>query len=203
MEAIARSAGVGERTLYRRFPTKGDLIRAALDQSIAENLSPAIDQARRCDDPLCGLTELIDAAISLGAREHNLLTAARGPGSLTPDVSDALLRSAGRPGPTRPAGRPRPRRSRRRGPAAPHRDALQRAVDDGFAQRGWRRYVALFIDAISTKKRLAVAAGGRLSVSCPRPSGWPLLNESCYSLNLHHATWTRLCRAELRAGSCA
>ena len=38
IEAIARRAGVGERTLYRRFPTKGDLISAALDQSIAEDL---------------------------------------------------------------------------------------------------------------------------------------------------------------------
>ena len=40
IEAIARRAGVGERTLYRRFPTKGDLISAALDQSIAEDLTP-------------------------------------------------------------------------------------------------------------------------------------------------------------------
>jgi len=43
---IARRAGVGERTLYRRFPTKADLIRAALDQSIAEDLTPAIERAR-------------------------------------------------------------------------------------------------------------------------------------------------------------
>ncbi|MDT5254781.1 MAG: hypothetical protein QOH07_3735, partial [Mycobacterium sp.] len=35
IEAIARRAGVGERTLYRRFPTKAELIRAALDQCIA------------------------------------------------------------------------------------------------------------------------------------------------------------------------
>ena len=72
MEAVARRAGVGERTLYRRFPTKADLVRAALDQSIAEDLTPAIEDARRTDDPLRGLTQLIEAAISLGAREHNL-----------------------------------------------------------------------------------------------------------------------------------
>ena len=46
IEAIARRAGVGERTLYRRFPTKADLVRAALDQSIAEDLTPAIEDAR-------------------------------------------------------------------------------------------------------------------------------------------------------------
>jgi AcrR family transcriptional regulator len=68
MEIVARRAGVGERTLYRRFPTTGDLVRAALDQSVAENLLPAIDKARRNVNPLRGLAELIEAAISLGAR---------------------------------------------------------------------------------------------------------------------------------------
>src|SRR5581483_5469435 len=90
IQAIARRAGVGERTLYRRFPTKADLIRAALDQSIAEDLNPTIEAVLRVDDPLGGLAQLIDAAISLGAREHNLLTAARRAGSLTPDISTPL-----------------------------------------------------------------------------------------------------------------
>src|ERR1700753_128441 len=90
VEAIARRAGVGERTLYRRFPTKAELIRASLDQCIAEDLAPTIEAARRRDDPLRGLAELIHAAISLGAREHNLLTAARRAGSLTPDISTEL-----------------------------------------------------------------------------------------------------------------
>src|SRR6201993_2774562 len=63
VEAVARRAGVGERTLYRRFPTKADLVRAALDQSIAEDLVPAIDEARRARDPLRGLGPLTGAAI--------------------------------------------------------------------------------------------------------------------------------------------
>src|SRR5580704_6527261 len=90
IEAIARRAGVGERTLYRRFPTKAELIRAALDQCIAEDLTPTIEAVRGADDPLRGLAQLIDAAISLGAHEHNLLTAARRAGSLTPDISASL-----------------------------------------------------------------------------------------------------------------
>ena len=90
VEAIARRAGVGERTLYRRFPTKGDLISAALDQSIAEDLTPVIEKARHAEDPMRGLIALIEAAISLGAREHHLLIAARRAGSLTPDISTAL-----------------------------------------------------------------------------------------------------------------
>jgi AcrR family transcriptional regulator len=90
VEAVARRAGVGERTLYRRFPAKADLIRAALDQSIAEDLMPVINAARRTDDPLRGLTQLIESAISLGAREHNLLAAAQWTGSLTSDISNPL-----------------------------------------------------------------------------------------------------------------
>ncbi|OBI97028.1 TetR/AcrR family transcriptional regulator, partial [Mycobacterium asiaticum] len=90
VEAVARRAGVGERTLYRRFPAKGELVRAALDHSIAEHLTPAIAAARRARDPLQGLTDLVQAAIALGAREHHLLAAAHRAGSLTPDVSDAL-----------------------------------------------------------------------------------------------------------------
>src|ERR1700760_1181713 len=90
IEAIARRAGVGERTLYRRFPTKAELIRAALDQCIAEDLAPTMQAVRHAADPLRGLAQLIDAAISLGAREHNLLTAARMAGSLTPDISTSL-----------------------------------------------------------------------------------------------------------------
>ena len=111
VEAVARHAGVGERTLYRRFPTKADLIQAALEQSIAEDLTPAIEDARRVDDPLRGLAQLIEAAISLGARERNLLIAAQRGGSLTPDISKGLkaaLQELARSGPT---GGPRPRRS--------------------------------------------------------------------------------------------
>src|ERR1700689_79639 len=90
IEAIARRAGVGERTLYRRFPTKAELVRAALDQCIAEDLTPTIESVRSAADPMAGMAELFDAAISLGAREHNLLTAARRAGSLTSDVSTEL-----------------------------------------------------------------------------------------------------------------
>src|SRR6516225_5764208 len=81
-DAIARRAGVGERTLYRRFPTKADLLRAAL-QNVAEDLTPAIEKARVEEDPVRAIADLLEAAISLGAREHNILAAARRLGPLT------------------------------------------------------------------------------------------------------------------------
>src|SRR6202050_3682629 len=63
IEAIARRAGVGERTLYRRFPTKAELIRAALDQCIAEDLTPTIEAVRSAADPLAGLAGVFGGAI--------------------------------------------------------------------------------------------------------------------------------------------
>lgn len=153
IEAIASRAGVGERTLYRRFPTKAELVRAALDQCIAEDLTPAIEAARAAGDPLDGLARLVDAAISLGAREHNLLTAARRAGSLTSDVSTALMQAlttlaerGRRDGLIRPdlvpADLPRM--------VAMLYSVLQ-TMDTG--SDGWRRYVALMLDAISAGER--------------------------------------------------
>jgi AcrR family transcriptional regulator len=173
VEAIARCAGVGERTLYRRFPTKADLIRAALDQCIAEDLAPAIEATLHADDPLRGLAELVDAAISLGAREHNLLTAARRAGSLTPDISTSLYLAL-----TELA---------HRGQQA----GVVRAdlVDDDIPRLiamlhsvlwtmdsdsdGWRRYVALVLDAISVVERRPLPAATALRFA-PPSSSWPM-----------------------------
>jgi AcrR family transcriptional regulator len=173
VEAVARRAGVGERTLYRRFPAKADLVRAALDQSIAEDLTPVIDKARRADDPLRGLTQLIEAAISLGAREHHLLTAARRAGSLTSDISTSLNAALGE------LARAGQRAGRIRADLVT--DDLPRLVAMLYGvlstmdadSDGWRRYVALVVDAISVDDRrpLPPAAALRYEV---QPDSWPL-----------------------------
>ncbi|HET6736913.1 TetR/AcrR family transcriptional regulator [Mycobacterium sp.] len=173
IEAIARRAGVGERTLYRRFPSKGDLVRAALDQSIAEDLSPAIERARRTDDPLRGLTELIEAAISLGAREHNILAAARKAGSLTPDVSTDLNKALGDlAGRAQQAGLVRADLVPE---DLPRIVAMLNSVlwTMDLGSDGWRRYVALILDAITTDGRhpLPPAAALRFLSSS---ADWPV-----------------------------
>ena len=173
VEAIARRAGVGERTLYRRFPTKAELIRAALDQSIAEDLTPAIQRARHAEDPLRGLAQLIDAAISLGAREHNLLTAARRAGSLTPDISSSLyeaLNELARRG--QQAGRVR---------ADLVADDLPRIIamlhsvlwTMDSTSDGWRRYVALMLDAITTDDHRPLPPSVAFRFA-PESSSWPM-----------------------------
>ncbi|OBA64050.1 TetR family transcriptional regulator [Mycobacterium sp. 1100029.7] len=173
VEAVARRAGVGERTLYRRFPAKADLVRAALDQSIAEDLTPVIESARLATDPLSGLTELIEAAIALGAREHSLLTAARRAGSLSSDISVSLNAALGElVGEGQRVGRVR---------ADLVPDDLPRLIAMLFSvlstmdagSDGWRRYVTLVVDAISVNERrpLPPAAALRYAVE---PDSWPL-----------------------------
>jgi len=170
VEAVARRAGVGERTLYRRFPAKADLVRAALDQSIAEHLMPAIEDARNVDDPLGGLNQLIEAAIGLGAREHHLLTAVHRAGALTADISDSLnqaLHELVRRG--QEAGRVR---------ADLVADDLPRLMAMLYGvlptmdsdTDGWRRYVALVLDAISITERKPLPAVAALRIS--EPSNW-------------------------------
>jgi len=173
IETIARRAGVGERTLYRRFPTKAELVRAALDQCIAEDLTPTIEAVRNAADPLAGLAELFDAAISLGAREHNLLTAARRAGSLTPDVSTALYEAL--------------RYLADRGQQAGVVRADLAAADlprmitmlhsvlwtMDSDHDGWRRYVALLLDAISVGDRRSLPPATALRFA-PESSRWPI-----------------------------
>jgi AcrR family transcriptional regulator len=173
IEAIARRAGVGERTLYRRFPTKAELVRAALDLCIAEDLTPTVESARGATDPLEGVAQLIDAAISLGAREHNLLTAARRAGSLTSDVSTALIDAltelverGQRAGVIRAdlAAADLPRM------LAMLYTVLQ-TMDAGCD--GWRRYVALMLDAISAGERRPLPEVAALRFE-PESSSWPI-----------------------------
>jgi hypothetical protein len=78
LHLICIRPGGPTRYIHRGFPTKADLIRVALDQCIAEDLAPTIEVVRRSDDPLSDLAQPIEAAISLGARAHNLLTAVQG-----------------------------------------------------------------------------------------------------------------------------
>jgi len=173
VDAVARRAGVGERTLYRRFPAKADLVRAALDQAIAEDLTPVIEDARRADDPLGGLTQLIEAAISLGAREHNLLTAAHRAGLLTPEISLSLNEAL--------SGLVRRGQQDGRIRADVVADDLPRLVAMLYSvlstmdsnSGGWRRYVALLLDAISTEEPRPLPPAPTFR-DASEPNSWPL-----------------------------
>jgi AcrR family transcriptional regulator len=67
MEEIARRAGVGLATLYRRFGSKQELVRAILDARLGE-LEPTIAAAAAASDPWEGLLAGIRALLDLQAR---------------------------------------------------------------------------------------------------------------------------------------
>ncbi|GAA1459499.1 TetR/AcrR family transcriptional regulator [Nocardiopsis exhalans] len=87
LEEVARRADVRIRTLFNHFPSKGELVRAALEQSAAEELTPAIERALADEDPMRGLVSLIEAAMGLASRELNTLAAAHNTGVLAAEAN--------------------------------------------------------------------------------------------------------------------
>jgi AcrR family transcriptional regulator len=149
LDEIAASAGVGIATLYRRFPDKAGLVRAALEQAFTEQLAHVMERALEDDDSYRGLVAVLEAALSMAASERNLLAAAKDVGALTAEASAPFFASL-----TLLAGR---------GQATGLiRDDL--VADDivrimimlvsvlstmGPDGDGWRRYLALILDALS------------------------------------------------------
>jgi AcrR family transcriptional regulator len=82
LEEVARRAGVGVATLYRRFPSKDDLIRAIVEWRYAEQIEPVMALAIADADPWQGLVATLDAALTVAAEERATIKAARDPGML-------------------------------------------------------------------------------------------------------------------------
>src|ERR1700756_4689413 len=69
LDEIARRAGVGNATLYRRFPTRRDLIVAVCEERMAEHVR-AVDDALAEPDSWEALRYYIGAAGALQARDR-------------------------------------------------------------------------------------------------------------------------------------
>ncbi|MEV7417208.1 helix-turn-helix domain-containing protein [Streptomyces sp. NPDC089919] len=148
LDEVARRAGVGIATLFRRFPDKAALLRAVLDQQFTEDVLPAIDRGLADEDPRRGLTEVIEAALTSAAEEYHVLTAARSAGVFSAetgarffDALDPLVARGQRAGVIRPDLVP---------------DDVRRIMSMLVsvlwtmdpAEAGWRRYVTLVLDGL-------------------------------------------------------
>lgn len=149
LDEIARRAGVGVATLYRRFPDKAVLVRAVLDQAFHERIAPVIEEAAQEEDAGSGLVAVLDATMSLLASEYNTLSAAGDLGALTMDSRDAfleqvmgLVRRAQEEGSVREDLEPEdvPR-------IMIMLTSVLVTVERG--SEGWRRYLALLSDGLS------------------------------------------------------
>jgi AcrR family transcriptional regulator len=69
MSAIARRAGVGVATLYRRFPTREALVTAAFAEQLAL-CAAAFDEALADPDPGHGLYALLEKVCTTQATDH-------------------------------------------------------------------------------------------------------------------------------------
>jgi AcrR family transcriptional regulator len=86
LEDVAREAGVGIATLYRRFPTRGDLT-AAVYERIMSDYSATVERAAAEADPWDGLSTLVIGLCELQASNAALrdLVTMRGPESIDPE----------------------------------------------------------------------------------------------------------------------
>lgn len=75
LDEVARRAGVGVATLYRRFPSKDDLLFAILQWRYAEQIEPAINRALVDEDPWHALVIAIRASLDVAAAEHAIIKA--------------------------------------------------------------------------------------------------------------------------------
>jgi len=168
LDDVAHRAGVGIATLYRRFPKKEDLVRAVLEQAFAETIGPEIERALHEPDARRAITIVVEAALSGIASERNTLAAASHADAVTAEIIARFLD-------------PLAILVERGQAAGLVRDDLVPedllrillmlsgvlgTVDP--AGDGWRRYVALILDAIDP------AAARPLPPAEPLPSVLPL-----------------------------
>src|SRR4051795_3201202 len=82
LDEIARRAGTGNATLYRRFPTRGDLIAAVFAERMAEHVV-AVQAGLADPDPWAGFASYITAVAGMQARDRGIADL------VTMDVSSA------------------------------------------------------------------------------------------------------------------
>jgi AcrR family transcriptional regulator len=71
LDEVARCAGVGVGTVYRRFPDKEELIDALLEDRVAAIVALA-EEALRADDPWKGFVGFMERALALHCADRGL-----------------------------------------------------------------------------------------------------------------------------------
>ncbi|RBQ21830.1 TetR/AcrR family transcriptional regulator [Spongiactinospora rosea] len=91
LDEIARRAGVGVATVYRRFGDRDGVIGAAFETYFAEEIEPAVLAARAAPDPRRGLAEALTVAVEAMPAHRSLLAAARESGAFTVEIAERFM----------------------------------------------------------------------------------------------------------------
>lgn len=74
MDDLARRAGVGHATVFRRFPNKEELILAMFEDRLAD-VAAAVEEAAGAEDPWEGIVAAMTAIAERQARDRGLMEA--------------------------------------------------------------------------------------------------------------------------------
>jgi AcrR family transcriptional regulator len=85
LDEIAKRAGTGNATLYRRFPTRGDLIAAVFAERMAEHLE-AVRSGLADADPWDGFASYVTAVTAMQARDRGIADLVTMDVSSAPDI---------------------------------------------------------------------------------------------------------------------
>ncbi|MGN9842547.1 TetR/AcrR family transcriptional regulator [Nonomuraea sp. H19] len=91
LEEIARHAGTGSATVYRRFGDRDGVIRAAFQTYFAEEVEPLALAARDAPDAGQALTESLTATVATLSAHRGLLKAAKESGAFTVDIAARFM----------------------------------------------------------------------------------------------------------------
>jgi AcrR family transcriptional regulator len=92
LDEIARRAGTGNATLYRRFPTRGDLIAAVFAERMTEHLR-AVEAGLADDDPWRGFAGYVKAVGAMQARDLGIADLVTMDASAAPEIEKLRSRA--------------------------------------------------------------------------------------------------------------
>jgi AcrR family transcriptional regulator len=154
MDEVARAAGLGVGTVYRRFPTHGALVDALFADRLTA-IVEVVEEALRFPRAFDGLRHFLESMVEMQARDKGLRDVMLSGRPVAPDEDligtqfkpplDALLARAQQEGDLRP------------GLTATDVAVLEIAVQSaaeftaGHAPDAWRRYLAIVLDGMRAR----------------------------------------------------
>jgi AcrR family transcriptional regulator len=92
LDEIARRAGTGNATLYRRFPTRGDLVAAVFADRMTEHLE-AVEAGLADPDPWQGFASYVEAVGAMQARDRGIADLVTMGVAGAPEIEDLRARA--------------------------------------------------------------------------------------------------------------